>query len=115
MDAKPTHDDDGKEKIDAVTSSSTASETSNVLDTKNSQQVIMDIEFGKQFYIVRQSAEKLVGCVFLCRTYSNRSNPPQQLLHYFDISIILYSGLEAHKKLWIKAMECRLARQITHN
>ena len=53
-----------KGKADAAKSSAAAGSAGSkktTLAAKKSQHVVMDIEFGKQFPIVRQSAEKLVG------------------------------------------------------
>ena len=65
MNATPTEDEvDGKGKIDTNTKISTTKKKLSGTDDKNVLQVIMDIEFGKQFSIVRNTAEKLVGCTF---------------------------------------------------
>ena len=65
MNATPTEDEvDGKGKIDTNIKISTTKKKLTGTDDKNVLQVIMDIEFGKQFSIVRKTAEKLVGCTF---------------------------------------------------
>ena len=83
-----------KGKADAAKSSAAAGSAGSkksTLAAKKSQHVVMDIEFGKQFPIVRQSAEKLVGR--MCQMINSAVHP-----FYFLDTLYLVSRVGSSRR-----------------